>query len=96
MSGPPAAPIDSVVVMEFENQSREETRADNQWVVDGFAEQLISTLYSVSDLRVLSGNLPDAYESPMEIAEVYGVSSVINGSVQVIGGQGNRPAGRMY
>jgi len=87
MSGPPAAPIDSVVVMEFENQSREETRADNQWVVDGFAEQLISTLYSVPDLRVLNGNLPDAYESPMEIAEVYGVSSVINGSVQVIGGQ---------
>lgn len=80
-------PLDSVVVMQFENLSREENRTDNQWVVDGFAKQLISTLYKVPDLRVLNGNLPAANESPMEIAERYGVSSVISGNVQELDGQ---------
>jgi DNA-binding winged helix-turn-helix (wHTH) protein/TolB-like protein/tetratricopeptide (TPR) repeat protein len=81
------APIDSVVVMQFENLSPEGNRADNQWVVDGFAKQLISTLYKEPDLRVLNGNLPAADESPTDIAERYGVSSVIRGDVQELDGE---------
>jgi DNA-binding winged helix-turn-helix (wHTH) protein/TolB-like protein len=88
VNGPPTTePIDSVVVMQFENLSREENRAGNQWIVDGFSRQLISTLYQEPDLRVLNGGLPGESETPMEIADRYGVNSVISGSVQELDGK---------
>jgi len=81
-----AAPVDSVVVMRFQNLSSDEDREDNQWVVDGFAEQLISTLYEVPNLRTLKGNLPSQEEAASEQAERYGVDSVVNGNVQQLDG----------
>ena len=88
VNGPPTpAPIDSVVVMQFENLSREENRTENQWIVDGFSRQLISTLYQESNVRVLNGNLAEEDESPMEISARYGVNSVVSGSVQELNGE---------
>ena len=77
-----AVPVGSVVVMRFQNLSRDEYREENQWVVDGFAEQLISTLYEVPKLRTLKGNLPVQDEAASEQADRYGVDSVVNGNVQ--------------
>ena len=77
------AGIDSVVVTRFVNMSG----ADDQFLVDGFSEQLISTLYQVPDLRILKGNLPAEDEGPREIASRYGVDAVVSGSVQELDGQ---------
>lgn len=87
-SGPTSSrPIDSVVVMRFRNLSSGEYSANNQWVVDGFAEQLISTLYEVPSLRTLKGNLPTQDEAAHKQAERYDVASVVNGNVQQLGDQ---------
>jgi len=77
------AGIESVVVTRFVNMSG----AENQFLVDGFAEQLISTLYQVPDLRILKGNLPAADEGPRETASRYDVDTVVSGSVQQLNGQ---------
>jgi DNA-binding winged helix-turn-helix (wHTH) protein/tetratricopeptide (TPR) repeat protein len=77
------AGIDSVVVTRFVNMSG----ADDQFLVDGFSEQLISTLYQVPDLRILKGNLPAEDEGPREIASRYGVDAVVSGSVQQLDDQ---------
>ena len=77
------APIESVVVTRFVNMSG----AEYQFLVDGFAEQLISTLYQVPDLRILKGNLPAGDEAPRDIASRYDVDSVVSGSVQQLDGQ---------
>jgi tetratricopeptide (TPR) repeat protein len=61
--------------------------ADDQFLVDGFSEQLISTLYQVPDLRILKGNLPAEDEGPREIASRYGVDAVVSGSVQQLDDQ---------
>ena len=75
--------IDSVVVTRFVNRSGN----DYQFLVDGFGEQLISTLYQVPDLRVLKGNLPAEDEAPRDIASRYDVDTVVSGSVQELNGQ---------
>lgn len=77
------AGIESVVVTRFVNMSGDEY----QFLVDGFAEQLVSTLYSVPNLRILKGKLPAEDESPREIASRYDVDSVVSGSVQQLDGQ---------
>lgn len=78
-----AAAIDSVVVTRFVNMGG----AENQFLVDGFGEQLISTLYQIPDLRVLKGSLSYEDEAPREIAARYDVDTVVSGSVQELDGQ---------
>jgi DNA-binding winged helix-turn-helix (wHTH) protein/tetratricopeptide (TPR) repeat protein len=75
--------VESVVVTRFVNMSGEQ----NQFLVDGFGEQLISTLYQIPDLRVLKGNLPAEDEAPRDIASRYDVDTVVSGSVQQLNGQ---------
>jgi DNA-binding winged helix-turn-helix (wHTH) protein/TolB-like protein len=75
--------IESVVVTRFVNMSGDEY----QFLVDGFAEQLISTLYQLPDLRILKGNLPAEDEAPRDIASRYDVDTVVSGSVQQLNGQ---------
>jgi DNA-binding winged helix-turn-helix (wHTH) protein len=50
---PDQQPIDSVVVMRFENIGGEA----GQFVADGFREQLISTLYQVPNLQIKKGRM---------------------------------------
>ena len=71
------------MVTRFVNMSGEEF----QFLVDGFAEQLISTLYQIPDLRIKKGSLPTEDESGEEITEHYSVGSVVRGSVQHLDGQ---------
>ncbi len=79
----PGPGIESVVVTRFVNMSGEEF----QFLVDGFAEQLISTLHQIPDLRIKKGSLPAEDESGQEITEYYSVGSVVRGSVQHLDGQ---------
>jgi DNA-binding winged helix-turn-helix (wHTH) protein/TolB-like protein len=76
-------PIDSVVITQFANMSNEAT----QPTVDGFTEQLISTLYEVPDLQIKKGSLPTGSESARDIADRYDVGWVVVGSVQQMDGQ---------
>ncbi len=75
--------IDSVVVSRFVNMSGDE----NQFLVDGFGEQLITTLYQLPDLRILKGSLPAEDEDPRETASRYDVDTVVSGSVQELNGK---------
>lgn len=75
--------VESVVVTRFVNMGG----GENQFLVDGFGEQLISTLYQIPELRVLKGSLPTADEAPREIASRYDVDTVVSGSVQELNGQ---------
>ena len=75
--------IESVVVTRFVNMSGEEF----QFLADGFAEQLVSTLHQIPDLRIKKGSLPVEDESGEEITERYSVGSVVRGSVQHLDGQ---------
>ncbi len=75
--------IDSVVVTRFVNMSGDE----NQFLVDGFGEQLITTLYQLPDLRILKGGLPAEDEDPRETASRYDVDTVVGGSVQELNGR---------
>ena len=77
------AGIESVVVTRFVNMSGEEF----QFLADGFAEQLISTLHQIPDLQIKKGSLPAEDESAEEITEHYSVGSVVRGSVQHLAGQ---------
>jgi len=79
----PPAEIDSVVVTRFANMSSETT----QPTVDGFTEQLISTLYEVPNLQIKKGNLPTESETAGDIADRYGVDWVVGGSFQQMDGQ---------
>lgn len=75
--------IESVVVTRFNNMSGPE----NQYLVDGFAEQLISTLYQVPGLRIVKGHLPGDEETPGQIKSRYDVDTVVRGSVQQLDDQ---------
>ncbi len=79
----PGPGIESVVVTRFVNMSGEEF----QFLADGFAEQLISTLHQIPDLRIKKGSLPAEDESGEEITEHYRVGSVVRGSVQHLDGK---------
>lgn len=70
--------IESVVVTRFKNMGD----PNNQFLVDGFAEQLISTLYQVPGLRIVKGHLPADDETTEEIASRYDADTVVRGSVQ--------------
>jgi DNA-binding winged helix-turn-helix (wHTH) protein/TolB-like protein len=75
--------IDSVVITRFANMSSEAT----QPTVDGFTEQLVSTLYEVPNLRIKKGDLPSENDTATDLAERYDVGWVVFGSVQQMGGQ---------
>lgn len=75
--------IEAVVVTRFANMGGDE----NQFLVDGFGEQLISTLYQVPGVRILKGSLPGKDEAPREIAARYDADTVVSGSVQELNGE---------
>jgi DNA-binding winged helix-turn-helix (wHTH) protein/TolB-like protein len=75
--------IDSVVITRFANMSTEAS----QPMVDGFTEQLVSTLYELPDLTIKKGNLPNDSESARDIADRYDVGWVVFGNVMQMGGQ---------
>lgn len=77
---PELGSVNSVVVCPFENMS---TQANEPFVF-GFREQLVSTLYRVSNLRVVKGSCGVPVH---EIPEYLGVDSVVTGSVQQVGGR---------
>lgn len=83
MRSPPPTQIDSVVITQFANMSSEAT----QPTVDGFTEQLVSTLYEVPNLQIKKGSLPSESDTATAIADRYGVGWVVFGSVQQMGGQ---------
>lgn len=79
----PPHTIDSVVITQFANMSSEAT----QPTVDGFTEQLVSTLYEVPNLEIKKGILPSESDTATDIADRYGVGWVVFGSVQQMNGQ---------
>ncbi|MCP4896663.1 MAG: protein kinase [bacterium] len=87
--GPVPTPrIESIAVLPFENLSGD---PEQEYFADGMTDALISTLGTVSALRVTSRTSAMRFkgtdESVQEIAEKLGVNSLIEGSVLAVGNQ---------
>ena len=85
---PAAAPARSVAVLPFENLSQER---DDQYLGDGVAEEIISHLAKLRDLRVVARTSSFAYRGPeqdaREIGKALGVEALLTGQVRRIGRQ---------
>lgn len=84
----PAAPDNSIAVLPFEALTRQ---ADQNFLTDGLAEELITLLTRLPTLRVAARNssfaLRNAAATVTEIARQLNVAHVLTGSVQQIGNQ---------
>src|SRR5215471_18178610 len=76
-------PDKSIAVLPFENLSRD---PDNAYFADGIQEEILTRLAKISDLKVISRNCTERYQSkPHNLAEVakqLGVMNILEGSVQ--------------
>src|SRR5215472_12848407 len=79
----PAIREKSIAVLPFENLSRD---PDNAYFADGIQEEILTRLAKISDLKVISRNSTERYQSkPHNLAEVakqLGVMNILEGSVQ--------------
>ncbi|MBE7515206.1 MAG: winged helix-turn-helix domain-containing protein [Chloracidobacterium sp.] len=83
----PAADIDSVAVMPFENSTRS---ADMEYLGDGIAESLINDLSRLSGLKVLSGRsaISDGEtKDARSIGTALNVKAVLSGNIKTVGDQ---------
>lgn len=73
----------SIAVLPFDDMSSE---SDTQWFCDGVAEDILTNLTKIKDLKVISGTSTERYrdtdKSISEIAKELGVSYILDGSVR--------------
>jgi serine/threonine protein kinase len=90
---PPAATAEatkkSIAVLPFENLSDDK---ENSYFANGVQDEILSDLAKIADLKVISRGSVQKYKSASErnlgeIAKVLGVSHVVEGSVQRVGGR---------
>jgi len=79
----------SVAVLPFENLSKDE---ENAFFAGGVQDEILTNLSRVADLKVISRTSVMKYKSDLErnlreIAQILGVSHVVEGSVQHAGGR---------
>ena len=79
----------SVAVLPFENLSKDE---ENAFFTGGVQDEILTNLAKVADLKVVSRTSVMKYKSDLErnlreIAKILGVSHVVEGSVQRVGGR---------
>jgi len=78
----PAEAIDSIAVLPFENQTND---ADMEYLSDGIANSIISSLSQISNLKVMSSSSVRRYKGtnadPQVVAEELGVGAVLLGRV---------------
>jgi serine/threonine protein kinase len=82
-------PDKSVAVLPFENLSKDE---ENAFFAGGVQDEILSNLAKVADLKVISRTSVMKYKGDLErnlreIAKALGVSHVVEGSVQRVGGR---------
>src|SRR5204862_798658 len=85
----PRPPDKSVAVLPFENLSKDE---ENAFFAGGVQDEILNDLAKVADLKVISRTSVMQYKSDLErnlreIANTLGVSHVVEGSVQRVGGR---------
>ncbi len=86
---PPPVTEKSVAVLPFENLSKDE---ENAFFAAGVQDEVLTDLAKVADLKVISRTSVMKYKSGLErnlreIAKALGVSYVVEGSVQRVGGR---------
>src|SRR5204863_9244788 len=79
----------SVAVLPFENLSKDE---ENAFFAGGMQDEILTNLAKIADLKVISRTSVMQYKSGSqrnlrEIAKALGVSHVVEGSVQRVGGR---------
>jgi len=74
----PDQDVQSIAVLPFENVSGNDA---NQYLVEGFKQELIKTLQPIPDVIIKTGHDTYPSKSPAEIADILGVDSVLLGSV---------------
>jgi TolB-like protein/Tfp pilus assembly protein PilF len=82
-------PEKSIAVLPFENLSKDE---ENAFFASGVQDEILTNLAKVADLKVISRTSVMKYKSDLErnlreIAKILGVSHVVEGSVQRVGGR---------
>ena len=81
-------PDKSVAVLPFENLSQD---PDNAYFVSGVQDMILTRLAKIGDLKVISRNSTEKYESRPDdlkiVAQQLGVATIIEGSVQKSGNQ---------
>ena len=79
----PAIREKSIAVLPFENLSEDKA---NAYFADGIQEEILTRLAKISDLKVISRNSTERYQSKppnlAEIAKQLGVTNILEGSVQ--------------
>ena len=70
--------VHSIAVLPFENVSGDDA---NQYLVEGFKQELIKTLQPIPDVIIKTGRDTYASKSPSEIADIFSVDSVLLGRV---------------
>src|SRR5437879_724653 len=81
-----AVPEKSIAVLPFENRSRD---PDNAYFADGIQDEILTRLYKITDLKVISRISTQHYKSVPEnlpeIARQLGVAHILEGRVQKSG-----------
>lgn len=74
--------IRSIVVLPFENASRE---PGDQYLASGFRDEFVGTLKRIPDFAVKTGRDPYPNMDPDEVGKAFAVDSVLRGNVQRVG-----------
>ena len=78
----------SIAVLPFENRSEEK---ENAYFADGIADEILTRLSNIADLKVISRTSTRQYQSKpanlREIAKQLGVANILEGSVQKVADQ---------
>src|SRR5262245_2532276 len=78
----------SIAVLPFENRSEEK---ENAYFADGIADEILTRLSNIADLKVISRTSTRQYQSKpgnlREIAKQLGVATILEGSVQKVADQ---------
>ncbi len=82
---PITKPIDSVAVLQFKNLSDDKEKF--QYVVDGFTDELVNSLYQVPKLTIVRGPELIKPNTPESIIKEFGVDAIVTGSVRRYGDQ---------
>jgi serine/threonine protein kinase/Tfp pilus assembly protein PilF len=82
------APEKSIAVLPFENRSEDKA---NAYFADGIQDEILTRLSKIAELKVISRTSTQQYQSKprnlIKIARQLGVATILDGSVQKVGGQ---------
>src|SRR5207253_6492742 len=89
VSAPSNIPPKSIAVLPFENLSKDE---ENAYFAGGVQDEILTDLAKIADLKVISRTSVMKYKTGpernlREIAKALGISHVVEGSVQRVGGR---------